>query len=84
MNRYDARQTFLDCLEAYITGIETDERLGRACDLVSGYHDPLTNDAADLVKAVLGHPRTSHGSYSEAANAVREWLGCGTSPREAA
>ena len=84
MNPYDARQTFLDYLEAYIAGIETDERLARFCDLISGYHDALTSDAADLVKAVLGHPRAFHGSYAEAAEAVRERLARGTSSREAA
>jgi hypothetical protein len=84
MNPYDARQTFLDCLEAYIAGIETDERLTRMCDLVSGYHDALTSDAADLVKAVLELPGLFHGTYAEAADAVRERLGRGTSSREAA
>ncbi len=27
MHRYDARQTFVELLEGYIAGIETDERL---------------------------------------------------------
>jgi hypothetical protein len=33
MNRYDARQQFIEGLEQYIAGIESDERLAR--ELVS-------------------------------------------------
>ena len=80
MHRYDARQTFVEHLEAYIAGIETDERLSRLCALVSSYHDPLTPDAADLVAAVLGRPSAFRGSYAEAAEALREGL---TPPRSA-
>ena len=74
MNQYDARQTFLNYLEQYIAGIETDERLSRACDLVSTYRDPVTGEGSDLVKAILGDRRSFHGSYAEAALAIRERL----------
>ncbi len=74
MHRYDARQTFVEHLESYIAGIETDERLWRLCALVSSYHDLLTTEAADLVAAVLGQPRAFQGSYADAAAALREQL----------
>ncbi len=72
MNRYDARQTFIECLEQYISGIETDERLSRMCELVSAYHDPMAGEGCELVKAILGDRRSFHGSYAEAARAIRE------------
>ena len=53
MHRYDARRTFVELLEEYIAGIETEERLARFCALVSSYHGHLTVDAADLAAAVL-------------------------------
>jgi hypothetical protein len=64
MNQYDARQTFINYLEQYIAGIETEERLSRACDLVSAYRDPMTGEGSDLVKAILGDRRSFHGSYA--------------------
>lgn len=74
MHRFDARQTFVEHLESYIAGIETDERLSRLCALVNSYHDLLTTDAADLVAAVLGRSRAFQGSYADAAAALREQL----------
>ena len=74
MHRYDARQTFVEHLEAYIAGIETDERLSRLCTLVNSYHDPLTAEAADLVAAILGQSHAFQGSYAKAAEALRERL----------
>jgi hypothetical protein len=53
MHRYDARQTFVEHLESYISGIETDERLSRVCALVNSYHDHLTADAAADAAAAL-------------------------------
>ena len=84
MNRYDARQQFIECLEQYIAGIETDERLSRACDLVSAYHDALIGEACDLVKAVLESRRSFHGSYAEAALFLRERLSRTASSQQAA
>jgi hypothetical protein len=84
MNRYDARNTFVEYLEQYIAGIETDERLSRACELVSAYHDPLTGEACDLVKAVLESRRSFHGSYAEAAQVLRERLSHTASSQQAA
>ena len=84
MNQYDARQTFISCLEQYIAGIETDERLSRACDLVSAYHDPLTGEACELVKAVVDSRGNFDGSYAEAARALLERLSqTGSSQRAA-
>ena len=84
MHRYDVRQIFVELLEGYIAGIETDERLARLCALVSSYHDPLTVDAADLVAAVLGPSRSFHGTYAEASEALRERLARGASHKSAA
>ena len=84
MHRYDARQTFVELLEGYIAGIETEERLVRFCALVSSYHDPLTVDAADLVAAVLERSRSFHGTYAEASEALREQLASRASHKSAA
>ena len=84
MNRYDARQQFIECLEQYIAGIETEERLSRSCELVSCYHDPLMGEACDLVKAVLECRRSFHGSYAEAARALLERLSHTASSQRAA
>jgi hypothetical protein len=84
MHRYDARQMFVELLEGYVAGLETDERRARLCALVSSYHDPLTVDAADLVAAVLGQSRSFHGTYAEASEALRERLACGASHKSAA
>jgi hypothetical protein len=37
MNRYDARQQFIDGLEQYVAGIETDEGLLRLARNVGAY-----------------------------------------------
>ena len=84
MHHYDARQTFVELLEGYIAGIETEERLARLCTLVSSYHDPLTADAAGLVAAVLEQSRSFHGTYAEASEALRERLARSASHRSAA
>jgi hypothetical protein len=84
MNPYDARQQFIEGLEQYIAGIETDERLARMCELVSVYRDALTGEAAELVKAVLGSRRSFHGSYAEAARVLREHLSRAAASQRAA
>ena len=82
MNRYDARHTFIECIEQYIAGIETDERLTKMCEMVSGYHDPLTSEAAALVGAVL-MAAPFKGSYAEGAEAIRVRLASSASQRAA-
>jgi hypothetical protein len=38
MNQYDARQQFIDGLEQYVSGIESDQGLLRLAENVSGCH----------------------------------------------
>ena len=37
MNQYDARQQFIEGLDRYVSGIETDDRLQRLATNVSAY-----------------------------------------------
>ena len=53
MNRYDARQQFIEGLEQYVAGIETDEGLLRLARNVSAYHAQVPAEAYRLVKAIL-------------------------------
>ena len=46
MHAYDARQQFIDGLEQYIAGIETDDGLLRLSENVCTYHDPLPPEGA--------------------------------------
>ena len=39
MNQYDARRQFIEGLDRYVSGIETDEGLQRLATNVSNYHD---------------------------------------------
>ncbi len=41
MHTYDPRQQFIDGLERYVSGIETDDGLHRLAEHVSNYHDRL-------------------------------------------
>jgi hypothetical protein len=45
MNRYDARQQFIEGLDRYVSGIENDDGLTRLADHVSKYHDRMPSDA---------------------------------------
>ena len=41
MNQYDARQQFIEGLDRYVSGIETDDRLQRLATNVSAYHSVM-------------------------------------------
>jgi hypothetical protein len=41
MHQYDPRQQFVDGLDRYVSGIETDDRLLRLATNVSAYHDRM-------------------------------------------
>ena len=41
MNQYDARQQFIEGLDRYVSGIETDDGLQRLATNVRAYHDPM-------------------------------------------
>ena len=65
MNRYDARQQFIDGLDRYVSGIETDEGLARLAENVSANHDRIPilcarsyGPADGSPPATLGHLRS--------------------------
>jgi hypothetical protein len=55
MHQYDPRQQFVDGLDRYVSGIETDERLLRLATDVSAYHDRMPSEACDLVSTIAPH-----------------------------
>jgi hypothetical protein len=83
MNRYDARQQFIEGLERYVAGIETDEGLLRLARNLSAYHDQMPAEAYRLVKAILETRDGVAGSYAGAAQALQQPLGDWQSERAA-
>ena len=81
MNRYDARQQFIEGLEQYIAGIETAEGLLRFARNVTGYHDKMPSDGCRAVQAIL-EIRFS-GTYAAAGQAFYERLSDQRSERAA-
>jgi hypothetical protein len=75
MNRYDVRQQFIEGLEQYVAGIETDEGLLRLARNVSAHHDQMPAEAYRLVKAILETRDGVSGSYAGAALALQQRLG---------
>jgi hypothetical protein len=75
MNRYDARQQFIEGLEQYVAGIETDRGLLRHARNVSACHDQMPAEAYKLVKVVLETREGVSGSYAGAALALQQHLG---------
>ncbi len=72
MHQYDARQQFIDGLERYLSGIETAEGLSRLAQNVSKYHDPISADAGDLVRAIVWPLRRFTNSYAGASEVLLE------------
>ena len=72
MHTYDPRQQFIDGLERYVSGIETDGGLQRLAENVSKYHDRLPSEACDLVSAIVWPRRRFTNSYAGASEIVRE------------
>jgi hypothetical protein len=83
MNRYDARQQFIEGLEQYVAGIETDRGLLRLARNVCAYHDQMPAEAYRLVKAILETRDGVAGSYAGAALALQHHLGGRRSERAA-
>jgi hypothetical protein len=83
VNRYDARQQFIEAMEQYLAGIETDEGLLRLANNVSAYHDQIPAEAYRLVKAILETRDGVAGSYAGAAQALQQRLGDRQSERAA-
>jgi hypothetical protein len=74
MNRYDARQQFIEGLDRYVSGIETDEGLERLAENVSANHDRLPYEACSLVCAIVRPRRRFTASYAGASEIVLERL----------
>jgi len=74
MNHYDARQQFVEGLDRYLSGIETEDGLSRLAANVSKYHDRLPADACELVSAIVWPLRRFTNSYAGASEVLRERL----------
>jgi hypothetical protein len=74
MNRYDARQQFIEGLEQYIAGIETAEGLLRLARNVNGYYGQMPPEAYLLLKAALETRDGISNSYAGAALALQQHL----------
>ena len=74
MNQYGARQLFVEGLDRYLSGIETDDGLQNLATNVSAYHDRLPNDAIDSVSAIVWPLRRFTNSYAGASEVLRERL----------
>ena len=66
MHSCDARQQFIEGLERYVSGIETDEGLARLAENVSANHDRIPYEACGLVCAVVWPRRRFTASYAGA------------------
>ena len=74
MNQYDARHQFIEGLERYVAGIESDQRLSRLAENVRAYHDRMPSDACGLVGAIVWPRRRFTASYAGASEIVLERL----------
>ncbi len=74
MRQYDPRQQFVDGLDRYISGIETDERLQRLATNVSAYHDRMPSEACDLVSTIVWPVRRFTNSYAGASEVLLQRL----------
>jgi hypothetical protein len=74
MNTYDPRRQFIEGLDRYLSGIETDDGLQRLANNVSAYHDRLPTDAIGLVTAIAWPLRRFTNSYAGASEVLRERL----------
>jgi len=74
MNQYDARQQFIEGLDRYLSGIETDDGLARLATHVGAFHGRLPTDAGGLVSAIVRPLRHFTNSYAGASEVLREQL----------
>jgi hypothetical protein len=82
MHSYDPRQQFVDGLERYVSGIETDDGLHRLAEHVSKYHDRLPSEACELVSAIVWPRRRFTNSFAGASEIVRERLKASVFPKK--
>jgi hypothetical protein len=74
MNQYDARQQFIEGLDRYVSGIETDDKLQRLATNVSAYHDRMPSEACDMVSAIVWPVRRFTNSYAGASEVLLQRL----------
>jgi hypothetical protein len=74
MHQYDPRQQFVEGLDRYVSGIETEERLQRLATNVSAYHDRMPSEACDLVSAIVWPVRRFTNSYAGASEVLLQRL----------
>lgn len=72
MHPYDARQQFIEGLDRYVSGIENDRGLERLAKNVSKYHDPMPEDAIDMVSTIVWPLKRFTNSYSGASEVLLE------------
>ncbi len=72
MQTYEPRQQFIDGLERYVSGIETDQGLERLAKNVSKYHDRMPEDAVDMVSSIVWPLRRFTNSYAGASEVLLE------------
>jgi hypothetical protein len=74
MNQYDARQQFIEGLDRYVSGIESDQGLERLAKNVRAYHDRMPSDACDMVSAIVWPIRRFTASYAGASEVLLQRL----------
>jgi hypothetical protein len=74
LNQYDARQQFIEGLDRYISGIETDKGLQRLATNVRNYHERMPSEACDLVSAIVWPVRRFTNSYAGASEVLLQRL----------
>jgi hypothetical protein len=67
MNPYDARQQFIDGLDRYVSGIETDDGLQKLASNVKAYNDPLPAEACEIVGSIAWPLKPTARSFAGAS-----------------
>jgi hypothetical protein len=70
MHQYDPRLQFVDGLDRYVSGIETDDALQQLAANVCAYHDRMPTEACDLVSAIVWPLRRFTNSYAGASEVL--------------
>ena len=72
MNQFDPRQQFIEGLDRYVSGIETDDGLQKLAASGSAYQDRLPADAVGLLCAIVWPLRRFTNNYAGASEVLRE------------
>ncbi len=70
MNPYDARRQFIDGLDRYVSGIETDDGLQRLASNVKAYNEPLPPEASEIVSSIAWPLKPMARSYAGASEVL--------------